>query len=88
MDTLLDPWPTTEAEARAVQERLRGLVVARDEFPPLRRLAAVDAHYSERDGITWAAVAEMDAGALELTRSVLLARRTIFPYVPGLLVLS
>ncbi|HYG89119.1 MAG TPA: deoxyribonuclease V [Azospirillum sp.] len=85
MDTRATPWPTTEAEARAVQERLRGRVIARDEFPPLRRVAAVDAHYSEQDGRTWAAVAEMDPNTLELTRSVLLARRTVFPYVPGLL---
>lgn len=85
MDTLSEPWPATEAEARAVQERLRGLVVARDDFPPLRRLAAVDAHYSEQDGVTWAAVAEVDPGTLALTHSVLLASTTVFPYVPGLL---
>lgn len=35
MDTLADPWPTTEAEARAVQERLRGQVVTHDAFGPL-----------------------------------------------------
>nr|WP_247886914.1 deoxyribonuclease V [Azospirillum sp. SYSU D00513] len=90
-----DPWPTTEAEARSVQERLRGLVVTRDEFGPLRRIAAVDAHYSEdlhseghyseSGGVTWAAVAEIDAETLELTRSVLLSRPTVFPYVPGFL---
>lgn len=79
------PWPTTEAEARAVQERLRPLVIARDEFPPLRRVVAVDAHYSEQDGRTWAAVAEVDPHTLELARSVLLARPTSFPYVSGLL---
>ena len=85
MDTPSEPWPATEAEAHAVQERLRGQVVAHDDFPPLRRLAAVDAHYSEQDGRTWAAVAEVDPETLALTRSVLLARRTVFPYVPGLL---
>ncbi len=85
MDTLIEPWPATEAEARAVQERLRGLVIAHDDFPPLRRLAAVDAHYSDLDGRTWGAVAEVDPHTLELTRSVLLARATAFPYVPGLL---
>ncbi|WP_051340393.1 deoxyribonuclease V [Azospirillum halopraeferens] len=78
-------WPTTEAEARAVQERLRTRVVARDDVGPLRRLAAVDAHYSEADRLTWAAVAEVDPATLELTRSVLLARPTSFPYVTGLL---
>ena len=85
MDAFHDPWPTTEADARAVQERLRGLVVTRDEFGPLRRLAAVDAHFNEERGLTWAAVAEIDADTLQLTRSVLLSRPTSFPYIPGLL---
>jgi len=80
-----DPWPTTEAEARAVQERLRGRVVTHDDFSPPRRIAAVDAHYSESDQLTWAAVAEIDPQTLELTRSILLAQPTVFPYVPGLL---
>ncbi|WP_158045326.1 deoxyribonuclease V [Skermanella pratensis] len=81
----LDPWPTTEAEARIVQEDLRGRVVTHDDLAPLGRIAAVDAHYSEADGLTWAAVAEIDPRTLELTRSVLLARPTVFPYVPGFL---
>ena len=68
-----------------MQERLRQRVVTRDELGPLRHIAAVDAHYDEARGITWAAVAELDAGTLELTRSVLLSRPTVFPYVPGLL---
>jgi len=85
MDTRFEPWPITEADARAVQERLRRQVVTRDEFGPPRRIAAVDAHFSEERGLTWAAVAEMDADTLELTRSVLLSRPTSFPYIPGLL---
>lgn len=44
---MLDPWPTDEAEARVVQEDLCHRVVTRDDFPPLRRIAAVDAHYSD-----------------------------------------
>ncbi|UEM23694.1 deoxyribonuclease V [Skermanella mucosa] len=82
---MLDPWPTDEAEARVVQEDLCHRVVTRDDFPPLRRIAAVDAHYSDSDGLTWAAVAELDPETLELTRSVLLARPTVFPYVSGFL---
>lgn len=85
MDTLVEPWPTTEAEARAVQERLRGQVVTHDAFGPLRRMAAVDAHFGEGDRVTWAAVADVDPDTLELRRSVLLCAPTRFPYVPGLL---
>ncbi|MCW2236913.1 deoxyribonuclease V [Azospirillum canadense] len=80
-----EPWPTTEAVAHAVQERLRRLVVTRDDFGPLRRIAAVDAHFSEDRGLTWAAVAELDADSLELTSSALLCQPTRFPYIPGLL---
>ena len=39
----------------------------------------------ESDQLTWAAVAEIDPQTLELTRSILLAQPTVFPYVPGLL---
>lgn len=81
-----DNWPETPEQAVPVQERLRRLVVIRDDFPtPLTRIAAVDAHYSDHDGCTWAAVAEMDPDTLELTRSVLLVQPTRFPYVPGFL---
>ncbi|EWY38479.1 endonuclease V [Skermanella stibiiresistens SB22] len=68
-----------------VQERMRGQVVPHDDFGPVRRIAAVDAHFSESDNKTWAAVAEIDPVTLELTRSVLLWRPTVFPYVPGFL---
>jgi deoxyribonuclease V len=81
----LEPWPTTEAEARVVQERLRHRVITHDDFGPLRRIVALDAHYSEADQTTWAAVAEIDVETLELTRSVLLSKPTDFPYVPGFL---
>lgn len=79
-------WPETPEQAVPVQEHLRTLVIDRDDAPwPPARIAAVDAHYSERDGKTWAAVAEVDPDTLELTRSVLLAQPTRFPYVPGFL---
>lgn len=79
-------WPETPEQAVPVQERLRTLVIDRDDAPwPPARIAAVDAHYSEQDGKTWAAVAEVDPGTLALTRSVLLAQPTRFPYVPGFL---
>jgi len=81
-----DDWPQTPEQAVPVQERLRTLVVTHDDFPrSLARIAAVDAHYGEPDGKTWAAVAEIDPDTLELTRSVLLAQPTRFPYVPGFL---
>lgn len=85
MDAGEAAWPTTEAEARQVQFRLARQVVLRDEFGPLRRVAAVDAHHSEANGLSWAAVAVVDADTLELRQSVLAARPTLFPYIPGFL---
>ncbi|HZH28938.1 MAG TPA: deoxyribonuclease V [Azospirillaceae bacterium] len=81
----LELWPTDLDGARAVQERLRSRVLPEDRLGPIRRIAAIDAHHSESTGLSWAAVAEVDAATLELTRSVMLCLPTRFPYVPGFL---
>lgn len=78
-------WPDTIEAARALQERLRHEVVTEGEIPPPRLIAGVDIHHSERTGLTWGAVALLDARTLELEESVLAARPTTFPYVPGYL---
>lgn len=86
MRTDLPPdWPTTIAEARALQERLRDEVVTTGgpEAPAL--IAGVDVHVAERTGLTWAAVALVDGPGLELVGSALAAVPTSFPYVPGYL---
>jgi deoxyribonuclease V len=78
-------WPASIPEARALQHRLRGQVVAEGDVPDPRLIAGVDVHVAERAGLTWAAVALLDGGSLELVRSVLAARPTGFPYIPGYL---
>ena len=78
-------WPATIPQARALQHRLRGQVVAEGDVPAPRLIAGVDVHVAERVGLTWAAVALLDGGSLELVQSVLAARATGFPYVPGYL---
>lgn len=83
-------WPTTLAEAKALQERLRHRVVAKGEPGSLRRIAGIDVHFAapkaaDDPGLTWAAVALLDGGSLELVGSALAARPTDFPYVPGYL---
>lgn len=86
MKTTLPPdWPEDIAAARDLQERTRRQVV-REETPlTLRRIAGVDIHVAERHGLTWAAVAVLDGESMELIESVLAARPTSFPYVPGYL---
>lgn len=81
-------WPTTEAEARAVQDALRESVV-RDEAgpPPGAPLVAVGvdvAYDDERDVVAAAAVA-LDADTCEVLEETTAVGRVAFPYVPGLL---
>lgn len=81
--TLEQPWPRSLAEARLLQERLRGRVVTEDRLNVVRRVAGVDAHYGA-DSV-WAAVAVMTFPDLCLVESALIHRPVAFPYVPGLL---
>lgn len=39
-------WPHSPAQARQLQERLRGQVVAEDKLGIVREVVGVDAHYS------------------------------------------
>ena len=50
-----------------------------------RRIAGVDIHLAPDAGLTWAAVAVLDDGRLELEESAMAAVPTSFPYVPGYL---
>jgi deoxyribonuclease V len=81
--TLEQSWPRTLAEARLLQERLRGQVVTKDQLGAVQRVAGVDAHYTV-DGV-WAAIAVMTFPDLVLVQSAVIRRLPAFPYVPGLL---
>ncbi|MFJ6572807.1 deoxyribonuclease V [Streptomyces sp. NPDC091292] len=80
-------WPTTEAQARAVQDELRGRVV-RDEPGPVAgagRVTGVDVAYDDaRDRVVAAAVV-LDAATLTVVEQATAVGRVSFPYVPGLL---
>ncbi len=82
---MIADWPSSPAEARAVQDRLRGAVVIEDRHGPVRRIAGVDVHYQPDLDLTWAAIALVDFPSLDLRQSVLSALPTRFPYIPGLL---
>ena len=80
------PWPGSAAEARALQQRLRGGIVAHDALPgPVRRVAGVDVGFEDGGRITRAAVAVLDADSLQLLEHRIARVPTTFPYVPGLL---
>lgn len=78
-------WPTTPEQAIRIQQELRERVVREDRLGPVRRIAALDAHYDPAGDRTWAAAVLIAWPGLDLLQSALLWRPTTFPYVPGLL---
>jgi len=76
-------WPSSPAQARELQELLRGQVVAEDKLGIVREVAGVDAHYGV-DCIC-AAVVVMGLPNLATVESALVHRPLTFPYLPGLL---
>lgn len=78
-------WDLTPEEAREVQDELRGRVVVRDEFGPLRLIAGVDNSYVPAAETTYAGVVVLTWPELEVVEQRVSATPTAFPYVPGLL---
>lgn len=79
-------WDVTPAEAIAIQNRLRGLVIATDDLPhTIQRVAGVDVGFEDDGNTTRAAVAVLDYPGLELAETAIARLPTAFPYVPGLL---
>ena len=78
-------WPTTEAEALAVQERLRSQVDV-DPSGPVRprTVTGLDVAYHEGGELLAAAAVVLDAGSLDVVDSAVVVGRPGFPYVPGL----
>ncbi|MDK1472048.1 endonuclease V [Streptomyces sp. 549] len=81
--------PRGEAEAVAVQQRLRPLVRVEDTGPPVGAagtlLAGVDVAYDDNRGVVAAAAVLLDGGTLEVVEQATAAGPVPFPYVPGLL---
>ena len=81
----LHDWPSTVAEARAIQERLRGRVIARDRLGKIRHVAGVDVGFEDDGAVTRAAVAVLGFPALDPVDQEIVRAPTRFPYVPGYL---
>ncbi|MGI5135012.1 MULTISPECIES: endonuclease V [unclassified Streptomyces] len=80
-------WPATEAEARAVQDELRGRVVLDEPGPApgTGRVTGVDVAYDDERGVVAAAAVALDAATLAVVAEVTAVGEVSFPYVPGLL---
>lgn len=79
--------PADEAEARALQDRLRARVVLDEPGPPpgTGRVTGVDVAYDDERDIVVAAAVVLDAATLEVVAETTAVGRVTFPYVPGLL---
>lgn len=78
-------WPRTVAEARALQEALRGRVATTDRFGKIRRVAGVDVGFEDDGAVTRAAVAVLSFPELKPIEHAIARQPTRFPYVPGYL---
>jgi deoxyribonuclease V len=80
-------WPATEAQARAVQDELRGRVVREEPGPPpgSGRVTGVDVAYDDERDVVVAAAVVLDAATLDVVAEATAVGQVSFPYVPGLL---
>ncbi|MFE4533790.1 endonuclease V [Streptomyces scopuliridis] len=79
--------PEDEAEARAIQDELRGLVVRDEPGPPpgTGLVTGVDVAYDDARDVVAAAAVVLDAATLAVVEEATAVGTVAFPYVPGLL---
>lgn len=78
-------WPATISEAIAIQEQLRGEVIAADALGTVQYVAGVDVGYQSDSSTARAAVAVLSFPDLQLLEYKIARRETAFPYIPGFL---
>ncbi|MER8185464.1 endonuclease V [Kitasatospora sp. NPDC094015] len=81
-------WPSTEAGARAEQDRLRALVIPTGPAPQPAAgalVAGVDVAYDDDRDLVVAAAVLLDLATLEVVEQTTATGRIAFPYLPGLL---
>ncbi|MET9296084.1 endonuclease V [Streptomyces sp. NPDC003077] len=81
-------WPTDEAAARAVQDRLRPSVRLDEPGPEpgfAGTVVGVDVAYDDERDVVAAAAVALDARTLAVLDQATAVGRVSFPYVPGLL---
>ncbi|MFJ6748824.1 endonuclease V [Streptomyces sp. NPDC091266] len=87
-DDELRNWPADEAQARAVQDRLRPYVRLDESGPEpgfAGIVAGVDVAYDDARDVVAAAAVALDARTLAVVDEATAVGRVSFPYVPGLL---
>ncbi len=82
----MERWPADVAAARAIQEGLRGRVVARDALRRrVRFVAGTDVSFDRSSPTLFAAVVVLDASSLAVVEVATAETPALFPYVPGYL---
>lgn len=79
------PEPATAAEARAIQESLRGKLCLTPPEEPPETVLGVDVGYNLATGMSRASLVHLTFATLEVRQTVVAEVPTTFPYVPGLL---
>jgi deoxyribonuclease V len=77
-------WDVTTAEARNIQDRLRGMVVETWDGRQVRTVAGADVGFPDKS-TALAAVVVLTFPGLEVVETRVARTRCTFPYVPGLL---
>ncbi len=78
-------WDVSTAEARAIQERLRGQLITVDDLGTVKYVAGVDVGFDKPGKLTRAAVSVLSFPELTPVEDSVASVPTTFPYVPGLL---
>ena len=84
---ILPQWitPASEAEARAIQESLRGKLQLRDGFAKLEKIAGVDVGYDVQRNLAHASIVVLSLADLRPLEQIQAFAPAEFPYIPGLL---
>jgi len=79
------PWNVSPQEAARIQQELRTLVRAEDDFGEIRFIAGADLSFHRAEQMCRAAVVVLRFPDLTLVEEVAMQEEVLFPYVPGLL---
>ncbi|MBI2961041.1 MAG: deoxyribonuclease V [Betaproteobacteria bacterium] len=85
MNAVRHRWDLAPSEAIALQNALRGKIVAEDRLGPVAHVAGVDVGFEDGGKIARAAVAVLSFPALALVDCAIARLPVRFPYIPGLL---
>lgn len=83
--TPLHDWPTTEADALAVQAALAARIDVSNPLPTFETVAGCDIAYHAERPLLFAAVVVLRASDLAVVEQATVTAEVTFPYVPGLL---